>query len=170
MTRPNLVRRAFAAGFAATVVVSLAFMSVTDGTQLWIVATAVFASGFALGTWNVPNNSSILGSVPTSRLGVTGAFTNLARTLGSVVGQAITTAVVVGVMASQGLDVPLDEIADTPGAVAAFTDGWRAGFAIAGGLCMIAAVLANRGGAVTVPPLFLPSSGGEESSPCRLGE
>ena len=39
--------------------------------------------------------------------------------------------VVVAVMASQGFDVPLSKLADTPGAGAAFMDGWRVAYLLA---------------------------------------
>ena len=70
----------------------------TASTSTLLLAVVVFISGLANGMWNVPNNSTILGSVPPADLGVIGAFTNLTRTLGNVFGQAIASTVVVGVI------------------------------------------------------------------------
>ncbi len=76
----------------------VAFAFVGLDTNLGLLAIVVFFTGVAMGVRNVPNNSSILGSVPQNRLGVIGAFTNLTRTSGTVVGQAVAAAVVVGAM------------------------------------------------------------------------
>ena len=97
-----------------------------------------------MGTWNVPNNSAILGSVHPSRLGVIGALTNLTRNAGNVIGQAVGAGVVAAVMAAGGFDIPLSEIADTPGAAGSFIDGWRAAFALAAGFAVVSLVLAIR--------------------------
>ncbi len=115
--------------------VGLVMGSMTDETPLWMLAVAVFVYGLASGTWNVPNSSTILGSVAPSQLGVVGAFTNLTRNLGNVFGQAVSSAVVVGVMVSQGFDIPLSDIAQSAGASAAFIDGWMAAHVV---LCVMA--------------------------------
>ncbi|MCP3910926.1 MAG: MFS transporter [Actinomycetia bacterium] len=115
----------------------MAFAFVGLDTNLGLLAIVVFFTGVAMGVWNVPNNSSILGSVPQNRLGVIGAFTNLTRTIGTVVGQAVAAAVVVGAMVARGLDVPLNEIADTNGASEAFMAGWRIGFLIVVALSVV---------------------------------
>jgi predicted MFS family arabinose efflux permease len=100
-----------------------------------------------MGLWNVPNNSLILGSVPLSSLGVVGALTNLIRNAGNVFGQALATAIVVGVMTSRGFDVPLGDIGELPGAGAAFMEGWRIAFLVVAVLSAVAFALA----AVTKP-------------------
>lgn len=135
-------RRFFIAGFAVLVATSLAFAFTTAETPLWILASIVLISGLGNGTWNVPNNSTILGSVPASNLGVIGAFTNLTRNVGNVIGQAVSAAVVVGVMASRGFDIPLSDIADTAGAGDAFIAGWRAAYLVVSFLAAIGLGLA----------------------------
>ena len=92
----------------------------TAETQLWIVLAVLFSSGFSHGLWNVPNNSTILGSVPVASYGVIGAFTNLTRNLANVIGQAVASTVVVAVMVSRGFDIPLSDIADSEGGGLAF--------------------------------------------------
>ena len=102
----------------------------------------LLANGLALGLWNVPNGSTILGSVPPAHLGVVGAFMNLTRNIGNVFGQALASAVIVGIMASRGFDVPLSQIESTPGAAAAFMDGWLVAFLLFAALSGLALVLA----------------------------
>ena len=74
-------------------------------------------------------------------LGVIAALTNLSRNVGNVVGQALTAAVVVGVMASRGFDVPLNEIETTVGAGAAFIDGWRIAYLLVVGFSVLGLIL-----------------------------
>jgi MFS family permease len=123
--RPFLI-----AGFMILIATAIAFAYVDGETEMWLVMIVVFVNGLAMGLWNVPNSSTIMGSVPPSRFGVVGALTNLARNFGNVTGQAIASAIVVGVMVSRGFDIALDEIADTPGAGDAFIDGWRAAYVL----------------------------------------
>ncbi|MDA0233099.1 MAG: MFS transporter, partial [Chloroflexi bacterium] len=95
------------AGFVVLVGTAVGFVMTTETTPLWLVTTVLFVNGLAMGLWNVPNNSTIMGSVPRSSFGVIGAFTNLTRNVGNVTGQAVASAIVVGVMASRGFDIPL---------------------------------------------------------------
>ena len=105
--------------------IALAMGFITAETSITTVTLLVFLTGLSQGMWNVPNSSAILGSVPPASLGVIGAFTNLTRNLGNVFGQAIASAVVVGVMVSRGFDIPLSQIAQVASADVAFLDGWR---------------------------------------------
>jgi EmrB/QacA subfamily drug resistance transporter len=115
-------------GFVILVGSAIAFAMVTATSPLWLVVTTLFINGIAIGLWNVPNNSTIMGSVPRSSLGVVGAFTNLTRNIGNVMGQTVAAAIVVGVMASRGFDIPLSDIGDTEGAGSAFMAGWKAAY------------------------------------------
>lgn len=135
-------RRFLVLGFVILIATAIAFTFVDGETPMEIVMVIVFLNGLAMGLWNVPNSSVIMGSVPPSRFGVVGALTNLARNFGNVTGQAIASTIVVGVMLSRGFDIQLDEIADTPGAGAAFTDGWRAAYYVVTGFSVIGLVMA----------------------------
>jgi Na+/melibiose symporter-like transporter len=115
-------------GFVILAATAFAFAFMDGATPLWVVMLVVFINGLAMGLWSVPNSSMIMGSVPASRFGVVGALQNLSRNVGNVVGQAVASAVVVGVMVSQGFDIALDEISGTAGAGDAFVDGWRAAY------------------------------------------
>lgn len=109
--------------------VALAFLS--DATDLVAIGMIAAAFGIGVGLWNVPNNSAMLGATPPESFGVGGAFTNVTRTIGSVLGQAVAATTVVAVMAHQGFDIPLGELGDTPGAGLAFVDGWQVAFLVA---------------------------------------
>jgi len=135
-------RPVFVTGFAIHAASLLGLAFIGREWPLWTVMLLLLASGLALGLWNVPNGSTILGSVPAENLGVVGAFMNLTRNIGSVIGQALAAAVVVGIMASRGLDIPLSDIESTPGATAAFLDGWRLSYLIFTALSALALVLA----------------------------
>jgi len=129
-------------GLQAAVFASLVFVSLE--TSWVLLAFAALCQGFAMGMWNVPMNSAMLGATPPESLGVGGAFTNVTRTIGNVFGQAIATAVVVAVLRGQGFDIPLGEIENTPGADLSFIDGWRAAFGVAAGLTVTVALIAAR--------------------------
>ena len=113
------------AGFLIVVITAIVFTFFTADTSLWIVMVVLLINGLAMGLWGVPNNSTILGSVPREAFGVVGALTNLTRNVGNVTGQAIASAVVVGVMAADGFDIPLSEITGNDAASASFLDGWK---------------------------------------------
>jgi len=132
------------AGLAVFVGTSLPMAFLTAETPITVVMALLLVNGLGMGLWNVPNNSVIMGSVPASALGVVGAFTNLTRNVGNVTGQAIASGVVVAVMAANGFDIPLSRIAGTPGAGAAFIDGWRAAYLLVTAYSAIGLALAIR--------------------------
>lgn len=131
-------------GFVLLVATALPFAFMTRETPLLLVTIVVLVNGLSFGMWNVPNNSTIMGSVPSSRHGVIGAFTNLVRNMGNVTGQALGSAVIVGLMVSRGFDVPLSDLAESAGASEAFIDGWRLSFLIVAALAVVALVLTQR--------------------------
>ncbi|MEM7323708.1 MAG: MFS transporter [Actinomycetota bacterium] len=130
-----------AAGFVLHLTVALVLSTAAESTPLVVVMLLMFGAGLSVGLWNVPNNSTIMGSMPPSRHGVIGAFTNLVRNLGNVTGQALASAVVVGVMVSRGFDIPLDEISESAAAGDAFLGGWRWTFRISAALALAGLVL-----------------------------
>jgi len=103
---------------------------------------SAFINGLAMGMWSVPNNTVILNAVSSAQFGVVGALTNLARNVGNVVGQAIAAAIVVGVMTSQGFDIPLNEIDTVVGASQAFIDGWKVAYFAVTGFTLVGLLLA----------------------------
>ena len=137
-------RPVFVTGFAMHVASLAGIAFIDGGSPLWLVMVLLFANGTALGLWNVPNGSAILASVPAENLGVVGAFLNLTRNIGNVVGQAVASAIVVGVLAAKGFDIPLSEIGSTTGAAAAFVHGCRLSYVTVSILSLAALVLAWR--------------------------
>ena len=135
-------RRPVVAGFIVQAGVFVLLATFTEGTSLVLVALASVSNGLALGLWNVPTNSMMMGAIPAESFGVGGAFTNVNRTIGSVFAQAVATALVAGVMAAQGFDIPLGDIAETDGASSAFIDGWMWNF-VAGLVITLAALVVS---------------------------
>ncbi len=119
-------------------------VSLGADSSLILVSIGSFGNGFGQGLWNVPANSVLMGAIPEDALGVGGAFSNVDRTVGSVTGQAAATGIVTSVMASQGFDIPLGELAETVGATGAFIDGWRTTFVVGLALTVIALAIAFR--------------------------
>lgn len=115
-------------GFVVLLATSLPMAFFTADTMLAAVLALLFLNGLGMGLWNVPNNSMIIGSVPASNLGVVGAFSNLTRNGGNVIGQAVAAGVIAAVMAASGFDIPLSAVATTPGADQAFFEGWRVAY------------------------------------------
>lgn len=117
-------------GFAMLVATAIAFMLFTGDTPFWVVSLVLLINGLAMGLWGVPNNSTILGSVPKESFGVVGALTNLTRNVGNVAGQAVASAVVVGVMVADGFDIPLSDITGDEAASDSFMNGWKYAYAL----------------------------------------
>ena len=131
-------------GLTAQAAIMTTFAFTGLDTRLGVIIPITLAAGLSLAMWNVPANSSMMGATSTASLGVVGAFTNVTRTFGSVLGQAAVTAIVAGVLATQGFDIPLGDIADTAGADDSFIDGWRAAFLVAAGVSLAALIPASR--------------------------
>lgn len=129
-------------GFAMLVATAVAFMFFSAETPLWIVIFVLLINGLAMGLWGVPNNSTILGSVPKESFGVVGALTNLTRNVGNVAGQAIASAVVVGIMVADGFDIPLNKITGNEPASESFMNGWKFAYLLVTIFSLIGLVLA----------------------------
>lgn len=161
-------RRPTVVGLAIQAAIAFGLASVDAATPIAVMAPLVFAAGLGVGLWNVPNNSAMMGAVPPENYAAMGAFTNVTRTMGTVLGQAITAAVVVAVMAARGFDVPLSEIAGTGGAPSAFVAGWRSAYLVTAGLTVAMLPLALRSPSAPVigPASRVPSEvPGRPSSP-----
>jgi DHA2 family multidrug resistance protein-like MFS transporter len=65
----------------------LALLSRADpAAPVLVVAVALFAAGFGLGTFQVPNMAVVMAAFPAVQQGAAGGFAFLARTLGVVTG------------------------------------------------------------------------------------
>ena len=83
-----------------------------------------------MGLWMAPNMSATLASVLPSQYGSTSAFLNLVRNTATVIGQAISTAIITGIMLSNNINVQLSEISDSinPDISLTFNQGWDLSF------------------------------------------
>ncbi len=128
-------------------------------TSLALIVPVVIVAGLAASLWNVPNNGTMIGSVPPKNFAVVGAFTNITRTMGTVLGQALAAAIVVAIMTEQGFDVPLGDVAATPGAGAAFLDGWRVAYLVTAVISAATLLVAKNLPFSPVRPPIDPDSG-----------
>lgn len=131
-------------GLIVQVVVNSSLALTGGETSMVLLGLLSFINGIAVGFWNVPNNSAMLGATPPEALGVGGAFTNTTRTIGNVLGQAVAAAVVVAVMRAQDFNIPLGDIDEVPAAGRAFVDGWRITFWVAAGFAALALAAGTR--------------------------
>ncbi|MEX0761051.1 MAG: MFS transporter [Dehalococcoidia bacterium] len=131
-------------GLSMLIAMSLFFAFMTQSTPIWLLMPALFLNGLGMGIWMAPNMSATLSAVERSSYGSVSAFLNLVRNVGSVAGQAITTAIVTGVMASRGVDVELSELRHSadPSVGDAFLDGWRMAYLVLVGFSIMALVAA----------------------------
>jgi MFS family permease len=143
-------------GFTLLVISTLWMSFATTTTSLWFLMGALLLHGLAMGFWNVPNQALLMGSLPQSSLGIGGAFSNLTRNVGNVTGQAIVTAIVVGIMMADGFDIPLSEIANTEGSGRAFINGWKITFWLAAALSVAGLIttLITKSTSPTKLPVF----------------
>jgi EmrB/QacA subfamily drug resistance transporter len=132
-------------GISIILVMNLVMAFFVADTPLWLVMPVLFVNGAATGMWMAPNMSATLSTVGRGDYGSMSAFLNLVRNVGSVIGQALATAIIAGVMLSRGAEVELSELANAadPAVTEAFLAGWRLTFwVLAGfvGLALFAAI------------------------------
>ncbi len=122
--------------------IGLAFFTID--TPIWVIMPLLFINGLGMGAWMAPNMNATLSVIDRKDYGSVSAFLNLVRNVGSVIGQAITTAIIAGVMAARGVEVELSKLADSADGPAgeAFIDGWRIAFFVLVGFVVAAFVAA----------------------------
>ncbi|MBC8453028.1 MAG: MFS transporter [Chloroflexi bacterium] len=115
-------------------------------TPLIIVMPVLFVNGIGMGMWMAPNMSATLSTVGRGDYGSMSAFLNLVRNVGSVIGQALATAIIAGIMLSRGAEVQLSELADTTDLAVtdAFLSGWRLTFWVLSGFIVVALYAAAK--------------------------
>ncbi|WP_241712110.1 MFS transporter [Sulfoacidibacillus ferrooxidans] len=77
---------------------TIALIFVDDKTNLLFIIIALFFVGVGMGVFTPPNNSSVMGSTPPNRLGVSSGMLNMSRSLGQSVGIAYAFAIFQGVI------------------------------------------------------------------------
>lgn len=118
--------------------IGLAFFSMD--TPVWVIMPVLFINGLGMGIWMAPNMNATLSVIDRRDYGSVSAFLNLVRNVGSVTGQAITTAIIAGVMAARGVEIELSKLAENADGAAgeAFIDGWRIAFFVLVGFTIAA--------------------------------
>jgi MFS family permease len=82
----------------------LGLASADAATPLALVALALLAAGLGLGTFQVPNQASVMAAFPPAQQGAAGGLTFLARTLGVVAGVVVLAEVFAGHRATAGIE------------------------------------------------------------------
>ena len=125
----------FLTGGLALVTTGLLVMSrVSDSTPIALIAVGLAFQGLGMGTFISPNLSAVLGAVEVEKHGVTTALVNLIRTATNLIGVAMATAIVSGVMVQAGFEPRLDVSAGaSAGVSSAFTAGMRWALIVMGG-------------------------------------
>ncbi|HPY42271.1 MAG TPA: MFS transporter, partial [Thiolinea sp.] len=85
--------RMLATAGCLSMVAGLALLVSTIGpeTPIWVILICLMAFGVGFGMFSTPNSSSVLGSVPPERLGMSSALLNLSRLMGQMLGTAVVT-------------------------------------------------------------------------------
>jgi EmrB/QacA subfamily drug resistance transporter len=133
-------------GIGILLVMNVMMSFFVSDTPLWIVMPVLFINGVSMGMWMAPNMSATLSTVGRGDYGSMSAFLNLVRNVGSVIGQALATAIIAGVMLSRGAEVQLNELADTTDLAVtdAFLSGWRITFWVLAGFVVLALFAATK--------------------------
>ncbi|MCH7800618.1 MAG: DHA2 family efflux MFS transporter permease subunit [Chloroflexi bacterium] len=119
----------------------LILSTISDTTPLYVIQFALVFQGLGMGIFNPPNQSSILGTVSLSRMGVATAFTNMVRNTANVTGIGLAITIVTMRMGALGFEPSLDAVtAGGEGVEAAFSQGLRFAFLTLGGFIGLAAV------------------------------
>jgi MFS family permease len=133
-------------GLGTLVVSNIWFSFFVKDSSLVIVMSVLFANGLGMGLWMAPNMSATLSTVGRGDYGSMSAFLNLVRNVGSVIGQALTAAIIAGIMLSRGAEVQLDQLSDSdnPAVTDAFLAGWSLTFRVLAIVTVIALLCAVR--------------------------
>ena len=95
-------------GMFLTAVAALGLaLTVAIHADLFLLVGELILVGAGLGVFTPPNNSSVMGSLPSARLGVGGGILNMARSLGMAMGTAISgTIMAVFLILNGGVEHP----------------------------------------------------------------
>ena len=112
-------------GFVLAIITGIFISQFEVNTSLIYIIVILILNGFSMGIWATPNQLATMNSIPKEKYGSVGAFVNLTRNTGNVIGQAIVISIISFVMALQGFDIELSEIGKIPNTVGAFIFGWE---------------------------------------------
>jgi EmrB/QacA subfamily drug resistance transporter len=94
-------RRHVTGGLIGLVVCLLILTQVTVTTNLWLIRALMFALGFVMGQIMVPNQAASFARITPESMGRASTFFNTMRQVGSAVGVAILSTVLIGVGSNQ---------------------------------------------------------------------
>ncbi len=114
-----------------------------ETSPIWLIVLGTVTQSIGTGTFNAPNNSSILSVVERSKYGVMSGFLNLVRNTANITGIAVATTIVVTVMGAQGFEPSLAAVSEsgTEGVLGAFTSGMKTAYLAMSGLVLAGAAL-----------------------------
>lgn len=134
------VRSLTLAGLFILAGVYLAFQTLGTSTEWWQYVLIAVPLGVALGIFQSPNNSAIMGSIPREYSGVGGGLLNLTRLLGQITGIAVLGSIWASrVLALAGDAAPGNDAAAAPAALQ--VEGLHFTFAIAAALIGVAGIV-----------------------------
>ena len=115
----------------------------TETSPVWLIVLGTVTQSVGTGTFNPPNNSSILSVVERSSYGAMSGFLNLVRNSANITGIAVATTIVVTVMGAQGFEPSLAAVSESgaQGVLGAFTSGMKTAYLSMAGLAFAGAVL-----------------------------
>ena len=145
---------------------------ITETSPLALVMGGMILQSLGVGTFNAPNNSSILSAVHPSRYGVVSGFLNLVRNSGNVTSIALGTAIVTVTMASMGFPATLAAVEEgaAGGLFHAFTSGLRIAFMAMGGLVAVGVVVSFMKGDKAPAPTGSPGPAAETAPARETGD
>lgn len=112
--------------------------SLHEGSTLFTVGGFIALLGLGGGMFQSPNNSLVMSTVPRPRLGVAGSVNSLIRNLGMVVGIAVATTTLFGVMSNRAGYRVTGLIPDRPDI---FLAGMHIVFTVSASICVVGALL-----------------------------
>lgn len=80
----------------------LVAISVGIHSNVLLLILELLIIGVGLGVFTPPNNSSVMGSLPSAQLGVGGGILNMARSLGMAMGTAVSLTILAALLAARG--------------------------------------------------------------------
>jgi len=128
-------------GLASLLAGMLILGTISESTSLYVIQLSLIFQGVGMGTFNPPNQSSVLATVDLSRIGVATAFTNMVRNTANVTGIGLAITIVTMRMGALGFEPSLDAVTGGgEGVEAAFSQGLRLAFLTLGAFIVLAGV------------------------------
>ncbi|WP_040209310.1 MFS transporter [Neobacillus jeddahensis] len=125
-------------GLLVMVVAQVGLATLHNGSSIIVVGILVALLGLGNGIFQSPNNSLVMSSVPRSQLGIAGSINSLVRNIGMVVGIAVATTTLFGVMSAKAGYHVTGLIPDRPDL---FIAGMHIVFIGSASICLVSAFL-----------------------------